>query len=321
MLEYFPHIANASDDNKLIKVQIKYGLAGLGLFFRLLEELCKEDTATLEYDIETLIFRLRNLKDLSAEMLEDVIENSGLFIVENNQFFNKRLLEHKSKVDEKTERLKNNRLGKTKNQKSNEVTNENQLKNNCFLNEKSNENQKKNICGDIRLDKIRLDKIRLDNNISPSSTKVDEVENEKTIDVSAEKSDPKKFETVKIKEEPKLVEAEEVSQIELDFDTFWQIYPRKVSKQDAFKSYKRARKLADAKTIYQAVQEHRKTVWAGKELQYIPHASTWLNQQRWNDEPENENDKLPFTDPLDDFSVKPSVFDEIIPTLEAIHAI
>ena len=282
MLEYFPHITNASDDSKLIKIQIKYGLAGLGLFFRLLEELSKEETCILEYDIDVLIFRLRNLKDLNPDMLSDIIENSGLFITKDNHFFNKRLLEHKAKVDEKTEKLRNNKLGKTK-QKSNE----NQMINNSFSNEKSIENQMKNNCEDIRLDKIKL------NNINTSSSKNDDVEIEKSID----------FENEKQKPEPKLVETEEVTQAELDFNAFWAVYPRKVSKDASKKSYLKARKNNTAEFILSALQEQIKTTWAGKELQFIPHASTWLNQKRFNDCPEDLSQKLPQSDDIDDFHI------------------
>lgn len=70
-----------------------------------------------------------------------------------------------------------------------------------------------------------------------------------------------------------------------DFDAFWSAYPRKVGKDAARKSYDRAMKKADHATVMSAL-----LAWvpaqAGKDAQYIPHASTWLNGGRWQDEPE-----------------------------------
>lgn len=68
------------------------------------------------------------------------------------------------------------------------------------------------------------------------------------------------------------------------FDEFWSIYPRKVAKAVARKSWQRlteAQQLMAAK----AISAHCE-YWRVKEteLEFIPHASTWLNQERWEDE-------------------------------------
>jgi hypothetical protein len=66
------------------------------------------------------------------------------------------------------------------------------------------------------------------------------------------------------------------------FDSFWEIYPRKVGKGGAVKAFEKAAKKADPEVIIQAVE-----VWIQKplpEMQYIPHPATWLNQERWNDD-------------------------------------
>jgi hypothetical protein len=68
------------------------------------------------------------------------------------------------------------------------------------------------------------------------------------------------------------------------FDEFWQLYPRKVAKASARKAWK---KLTEEQQLQaaKAISNHCQ-YWKTKEtaLDFIPHASTWLNQERWEDE-------------------------------------
>lgn len=67
------------------------------------------------------------------------------------------------------------------------------------------------------------------------------------------------------------------------FESFWQIYPRKIAKGAARTAFEKACKKESAETILQVA-----TFYANKpdlpDLQFIPHPSTWLNQERWNDD-------------------------------------
>ena len=69
-----------------------------------------------------------------------------------------------------------------------------------------------------------------------------------------------------------------------DFDIFWQEYPKKVGKEAAKKSWNKIRpNLQDVlKTL--AWQKKSKQ-WFEKGGQFIPNASTYLNQHRFLDEP------------------------------------
>ena len=73
------------------------------------------------------------------------------------------------------------------------------------------------------------------------------------------------------------------------FDEFWQPYPNKKNKTDAIKSWIKLKpddELID--TIIAAVQaqkQHEGYGWQKENGKYIPHPTTWLNQQRWLDEP------------------------------------
>ena len=70
----------------------------------------------------------------------------------------------------------------------------------------------------------------------------------------------------------------------MTFADFWQIYPRKVSKREAEKAWNRA-SLADRDVALEALPNHIK-YWQLKDTanEFIPHASTWLNQARFEDE-------------------------------------
>jgi hypothetical protein len=70
------------------------------------------------------------------------------------------------------------------------------------------------------------------------------------------------------------------------FDEFWSAYPRKVGKADARKAWPRAVKHLDAERLVKAARWWSEQ-WeaAGVEKRYVLHPTTWLNGQRWNDEP------------------------------------
>ena len=67
------------------------------------------------------------------------------------------------------------------------------------------------------------------------------------------------------------------------FDEFWKLYPRKIAKPAAHKSYLKALKETDHATLIAGLDAQiRWGVFA--EPKYSPHAATWLNGGRWYDE-------------------------------------
>jgi len=63
------------------------------------------------------------------------------------------------------------------------------------------------------------------------------------------------------------------------FDSFWSAYPRKTSKQTASKAFD---KLSDENQ--QKAIDNIARLYANTEVQFVPHAATYLNQARWEDE-------------------------------------
>ena len=78
--------------------------------------------------------------------------------------------------------------------------------------------------------------------------------------------------------------ARELEAHEQSFAIFWAKYPRKVSKQEAFKAWKNLTKKAQ-KAATDAIDAHR-DYWlkTDREKDKIPHAATWLRGKRWEDE-------------------------------------
>ena len=71
----------------------------------------------------------------------------------------------------------------------------------------------------------------------------------------------------------------------VSFALFWNLYPRKVSKATAAKAWTKL-KPDDSlcETILADVRRRIEGEWNGKDEQYIPHPTTYLNQRRWEDE-------------------------------------
>lgn len=75
------------------------------------------------------------------------------------------------------------------------------------------------------------------------------------------------------------------------FDAFWKIYPKKQGKGAALKAWK---KIKPDKALFEQIMTaakdnlDRNQQWRRDNGQYIPNPSTWLNQQRWLDELQNQ---------------------------------
>ena len=69
------------------------------------------------------------------------------------------------------------------------------------------------------------------------------------------------------------------------FDLFWQMYPRKVGKKLCQKIWASKINRDDVDAIYTGLRKLRESEqWKKEGGKYIPHPSTFLNQERWNDE-------------------------------------
>ena len=69
------------------------------------------------------------------------------------------------------------------------------------------------------------------------------------------------------------------------FDEFWKVYPRRAAKKAAMVAWTKAVKTATPEEIIRgAIAYHASRT--GKDPQHTAHAATWLNGERWTDEPQ-----------------------------------
>ena len=70
------------------------------------------------------------------------------------------------------------------------------------------------------------------------------------------------------------------------FEEFWKVYPKKIGKGAAYKSWKiiKPSDVLKEKIINAVKMQCNSIQWQKEGGQYIPNPSTWLNQERWNDE-------------------------------------
>jgi hypothetical protein len=79
-------------------------------------------------------------------------------------------------------------------------------------------------------------------------------------------------------------ELEPQNDIRSFFEDFWNVYPRKVGKTQARKAFAQAAVRQDPQRIVEAAYALRDDPNLPPK-QFIPHASTWLNRDGWDDEP------------------------------------
>lgn len=92
---YFTHDFNARNDRKLVKVKLKYRMAGIGIFWSIVEMLFEENGKLLLSDIPTISADFREKEVLVSSIINDfeLFENDGKFFWSNsvNRRIKKRL--------------------------------------------------------------------------------------------------------------------------------------------------------------------------------------------------------------------------------------
>ena len=74
-----------------------------------------------------------------------------------------------------------------------------------------------------------------------------------------------------------------IEQTIADFEEWWKVYPRKVGKYKASPAFAKACHITNFDELLEATKRFAK-VCEGQDKQFIPHPTTWLNQQRWKDD-------------------------------------
>ncbi|MFB3816122.1 MAG: hypothetical protein ACE147_00545 [Candidatus Methylomirabilales bacterium] len=93
----------------------------------------------------------------------------------------------------------------------------------------------------------------------------------------------------------RMKEGKKETLVDLDgFVAFWSLYPRHVAKKAAIKAWTKLKPGDDLRaTIMRALALQVKHDFSKREQDKIPHASTWLNGERWKDEVAAKRDTGP----------------------------
>ncbi len=75
------------------------------------------------------------------------------------------------------------------------------------------------------------------------------------------------------------------------FEEFWSRYWRKTAKAAAAKTYRKIDEATHLRIL--AALAHQESEYLGRTPDKRPHATTWLNQKRWEDEPDPVPDRRP----------------------------
>lgn len=72
------------------------------------------------------------------------------------------------------------------------------------------------------------------------------------------------------------------------FQEFWRLYPRKVGKADALKTWLKLKPSGElvAQMLTTLAWQKQQDAWVKDGGQYVPHPASWLNAGRWDDEPQ-----------------------------------
>ncbi len=68
-------------------------------------------------------------------------------------------------------------------------------------------------------------------------------------------------------------------------EQFWRLYPRRVARKPALRALDAIRRAGVSFEVIMAGLRQYAGEQAGTNPKFIAHAATWLNEERWNDEP------------------------------------
>jgi hypothetical protein len=88
----------------------------------------------------------------------------------------------------------------------------------------------------------------------------------------------------------------ETINVQNDFDDgwidFWKLYPRKQGKGSGYKAYKKALEVIDKDELLEAVTRFNADPNRPTNAKYLPMPATWLNEERWGDDPYPGDNKV-----------------------------
>lgn len=257
---YFSHDANAKRSPEIMRIRMKHGDIGYAIYFYILEDMRYAKDFMLATDYEALAFD----NHVDSKILQSVVEDFGLFekTEDGQYFYSESFLRRMKKVSSYSEkRSAAGRKGAA-----------------ARWGDRAKKDEEKDAKEDDEDGKIMAIAYGKMANASLPSTEADSKMAKNALN-------KKKEDKIKLKERDTITDANASETLNNDrFEEFWNVYDKKVSKATAKKAWDKL-KMTDA--LFEEIMigirnQLRYDQWSSK--QYQPHASTWLNQKRWEDE-------------------------------------
>lgn len=142
MITYFIHDVNASQDSKILRLLMKHGNIGYGIFWRIIEIMAQSDDGYLSADFNLLGYLLRE----KNELVKSVVCDFGLFefSTDSKSFTSNRLQRNIISAVEKSEKMRQAGIKSGESRKNKSSTNAEQIK----INEIKRNETKKDISFD-----------------------------------------------------------------------------------------------------------------------------------------------------------------------------
>jgi hypothetical protein len=100
---YFSHDSNARNDQRIMKLRMKHGMIGYGIYWAIIEILREQEKYSLNIkDINSIVYELRE----PEEMILSVIKDFDLFVIKNNVFYSRSLKKRMSLKAEKSDKAR-----------------------------------------------------------------------------------------------------------------------------------------------------------------------------------------------------------------------
>ena len=111
---YFSHDANARNDEAILKLRVKYGWEGYGVYWAIIEKLREATNYKLEFNIKNISFDLHYSEEKLQELFNDCFEWK-LLRQKKESFLSERLLRDMERMNERVEILsKSGKIGAEK---------------------------------------------------------------------------------------------------------------------------------------------------------------------------------------------------------------
>ncbi|MDK2952008.1 MAG: hypothetical protein PWQ77_1673 [Kosmotogales bacterium] len=163
---YFSHDSNARNDPKILSLTLKYGVAGYGMFWILLENMRESENYKLEhkqYIYNSLAYQMHVTGEEVETFIKDCIDEFELFKSDGEFFWSESLLKRMDKfndIREKRKKAAEARWNQENNDNNNEINTQDMQMHNTSNADEMQRDAKKRKENKIKLNNIKLNKIK-----------------------------------------------------------------------------------------------------------------------------------------------------------------